>query len=167
MKNNALVVVSGLPGVGKTTLAKALAHALDARHFNTDTVRENLHLRGQYDPTTKAKVYQALSQNVCQSLSEGATTVIDGTFYLAALRKPYFDLSATLEIPIYWIELKADEATIRERVSRSRPHTDADFGVYQSIRDQYEPMDTPHLELSTDQHDIGQLLAQAQKYIES
>lgn len=167
MKRNALIVVSGLPGVGKTTLANALASTLNARHFNTDIVREALQLRGQYDSETKARVYDVLSQKVRQSLLEGATTIIDGTFYLTALRQPYFDISRTLETPLYWIELKASEATIRDRVSRSRPHTDANFEVYRFIRDQYEPLEIPHLELTTDRIEIDQLVAQVRNYLKS
>lgn len=36
------ILVMGLAGSGKTTLAKALAHRLDAVHFNADDVRQNL-----------------------------------------------------------------------------------------------------------------------------
>ena len=36
------ILVMGLAGSGKTTLAKALAHRLDAVHFNADAVRQNL-----------------------------------------------------------------------------------------------------------------------------
>jgi adenylylsulfate kinase len=36
------ILVMGLAGSGKTTLAKALAHRLDAVHFNADAVRQNM-----------------------------------------------------------------------------------------------------------------------------
>jgi shikimate kinase len=36
---NCKVLVMGLPGAGKTTLSKALAHVLGAAHFNADEVR--------------------------------------------------------------------------------------------------------------------------------
>ena len=37
------ILVMGLPGAGKTTLAFALARALDAVHFNADRVRAELY----------------------------------------------------------------------------------------------------------------------------
>jgi len=36
------ILVMGLAGSGKTTLAKALAHRLSAVHFNADDIRENI-----------------------------------------------------------------------------------------------------------------------------
>ena len=36
------ILVMGLAGSGKTTLAKALAHRLNAVHFNADDLRQNI-----------------------------------------------------------------------------------------------------------------------------
>jgi adenylylsulfate kinase-like enzyme len=36
------ILIMGLAGSGKTTLAKALAHRLNAVHFNADAVRQNI-----------------------------------------------------------------------------------------------------------------------------
>ena len=36
------ILVMGLPGAGKTTLATALARRLNAVHFNADEVRRNI-----------------------------------------------------------------------------------------------------------------------------
>jgi adenylylsulfate kinase len=36
------ILIMGLPGSGKTTLAKLLAHKLKAVHFNADEVRQNI-----------------------------------------------------------------------------------------------------------------------------
>jgi adenylylsulfate kinase len=36
------ILIMGLPGSGKTTLAKLLAHRLQAVHFNADEVRQNI-----------------------------------------------------------------------------------------------------------------------------
>jgi adenylylsulfate kinase len=37
------ILIMGLPGAGKTTLAKSLAPRLNAVHFNADEVRQNIH----------------------------------------------------------------------------------------------------------------------------
>src|ERR1700761_700896 len=36
------ILIMGLPGAGKTTLAKALAPRLNAAHYNADEVRANI-----------------------------------------------------------------------------------------------------------------------------
>ncbi len=42
MCNHKKILIMGLPGAGKTTLAKELAPRLNAVHFNADDVRANL-----------------------------------------------------------------------------------------------------------------------------
>ena len=37
------ILIMGLPGAGKTTLAKALVQRVNAVHFNADEIRQNIH----------------------------------------------------------------------------------------------------------------------------
>ncbi|MBK7408303.1 MAG: AAA family ATPase [Saprospirales bacterium] len=56
-----LILITGLPGAGKSTFALALAAANGAVHLNTDRVRAKLGLRGHYDPESKQKSIPACS----------------------------------------------------------------------------------------------------------
>jgi predicted kinase len=160
-----MIIITGLPGTGKTTLAQALVGELKAVHLNTDMVREAMGRRGQYDPETKQAVYKELLRRVEQELREGRSVIIDGTFYLRRLREPFIRLARRLKADIRWIELRAEESTIRDRVGKPRSDSEADFKVYQQIRSVYEPLNRAHLVLWSDQLTVAEMTRRTKDFL--
>ncbi|MCO6490204.1 MAG: AAA family ATPase [Phaeodactylibacter sp.] len=161
--NPLLALVTGLPGAGKTTFARALAERIGARHINTDIIRSALGLRGRYDEHSKQKVYREMEKQTEEALRSGERAVVDGTFYREALRAPYRQLGARAGAPVYWILIEAPEGVIQERVSKKRDYSEADYAVYLKIRDAWEPLEMPHFILQSG--DIGQMLEKALRYL--
>ncbi len=159
-----LIMIMGLPGTGKTTFARSLALGLKGVHLNTDIVRDHLGLRGQYDEDTKNKVYKALLEQAKTALEEGQVVVVDGTFFKKELRRPFLELSEVADSPIRWIEIKASESVIKERVSQSREYSEADFDVYLKIKKAYEPLEEKHLVLHSDEDPIDEMIAKTQAF---
>jgi predicted kinase len=160
-----MIIVFGLPGTGKSTFARALASQRASTHLNTDVIRSQAGLRGQYDAATKAKVYQLLFENTEQLIKEKKEVILDGTFYTAALRKPYQALAIQYQQPLIWIQTTASEATVRERVSKKRVFSEADFAVYQKVKAAFEPLEEEVLTLTTDQLSTTQMLAAVDAFI--
>ncbi len=157
-------MITGLPGTGKTTFAQFLAEALQGKHFNTDIIRDQLGLRGQYDQASKNRVYEALFFQTRTSLSQNIPVVVDGTFYKKELRKPFLDLAKEMDCPIHWVEITADEPIIKERVSQKRAYSEADFDVYLKIKADFEPMEEEHLILRSDQLTVEKMIELTKSY---
>lgn len=160
-----LILISGLPGTGKTTLAKAFCKTAHARHFNSDLVRQTLGLRGHYRPEEKARVYAALLEKTREALLNGQTVVVDSTFYLETIRQPFRQLAFEAGAALHWIEVCAAEGIVRERVGQSRPDSEADYAVYQKIKSAFEPLTDPHLVLWADRQPLSELVGAVQHFI--
>lgn len=162
-----LLLIAGLPGTGKTTVARAYAALSGAVHLNSDTLRRSLGLMGKYQPADKEKVYQALLQHSRDALLQGKTVVVDSTFYKESIRAPFRSLAAECGVALHWVEVQAGESVLRERLSHPRPDSEADFSVYEKIRDQFEPLPEERLIVRSDQETPEAIAAKIQAYLAS
>lgn len=160
-----LVVVLGLPGTGKTTFARTLASQIGAVHLNTDMLRTELGLRGQYDADTKARIYEELLQRSQAELARGHAVILDGTFYLQTFRDRIAGLAQKTGAAISWIEICAEPETVKRRVAQQRPYSEADYAVYRKVREAYEPLGVERLQLFSDRQTGEAMLVQALKYL--
>jgi predicted kinase len=88
------VVVRGLSGTGKSTLAAAIAEKLGIVHLQTDRVRRQLfpgagqaaYGTGNYTSAARQMVYDAMFAQARELLGQGMPVVLDGTFLSAACR---------------------------------------------------------------------------------
>ena len=159
------IVTFGLPGSGKSFFADHLAAALALPHLKSDEVRDQLQKRGAYDSQSKAAVYHALFSQAAEALQTQQAVIVDATFHQAWMREIAYETAERHHKPLRFIELQASEATIQQRVNRSRPDSDADLTVYHELRREAEPFPTAHLILHSDQMPVATMLAEAYQYL--
>jgi len=160
--SSGIIIVCGLPGSGKTTFAVALAKDIGAVHLNTDRIRAAEGKQGQYAEASKTGIYESLYARCREELSLGNVVVLDGTFSRHFYREPFLLLADELSVPLVWIEITAPEDVIRERVSKTRPYTEADFSVYQKIKSEFEPLPATHLVLDSVTMSTKEMLEQVE-----
>lgn len=155
-----LLLLSGLPGSGKSTLARAYTARYGGTRISSDLIRAELGLLGHYQPGDKERVYAAMLKRAREVLAGGDTAVVDSTFFRKEIRAPFEAVARVLGTPVIRVEIRAGEDTVCRRLLTPRPDSEADFAVYEKIRDQYEPWTEPHLELWTDTGEPVESLAE-------
>ena len=85
----AMIIVGGLMGTGKSTLAAQIARAIGAGLLSTDRIRRTLfgasdfpaeYGQQNYTLSHRARVYEELFARAARALDQGRSVVLDGTF---------------------------------------------------------------------------------------
>jgi len=161
----AIVVVFGLPGSGKTFFADKLAKRLTGTHISSDEVRNEMGQRGRYDLRSKEIIYTGMLNRTALELRRRSAVVLDATFYLERFRAQFISLAAQSHVPVYFIEIKAQESVIRERLQQRRPDSEADYAAYLQVKREFEPLAESHLVLHSDRMLALEMLNLAMAYI--
>jgi hypothetical protein len=149
-----LLVVGGLIGTGKSTLARQLAQALGAVWLRTDQIRlrefGGLRRRGQgfeeglYTPRVSTLVYQRLIERAERLVRAGHSVVCDGTFSKAAGREALRRIARRHGASFHFFECVVPRAVALRRLARrweSRSDvSEARPEHYERLRAGYEPL---------------------------
>ena len=160
--NKKIIVVFGLPGSGKSYFASRLAKALGADYVSSDRLRREMFPKRIYSEKEKFEVYQAMLQKMEKAIGQAKPLVLDATFYKNAIRHLFMEKAKD---QLVFIEVKADQKIIIERLKKSRPFSEADHEVYKSIRQAWEPLKRPHLILQSTNDNIDAMLQKALHYL--
>lgn len=136
-----LVMVCGLVGVGKTTIAREIACSLRARYLNTDRVGYRLFGEHRsYDDEYYRQVYAHMMARAGQALQKRRHVVLDGTFLRRETRRRFcseFQDKASLWI----VYVTCPEEIVRERLEarrnapvRQRGYSDGHYEIYQAMK---------------------------------
>lgn len=127
-----IILMSGLSGSGKSTVARQLAQKLNAIHVRSDAVRKHLadiplHQRGDqggefgsgiYTPEMTKKTYGALLELGLLLAQQGWPVILDAKYDRHALRQPVVDGAIAAHIPITIVECTAPVEVLRDRLNR-------------------------------------------------
>ncbi|MEX2234483.1 MAG: ATP-binding protein [Cyclobacteriaceae bacterium] len=160
-----LIVVSGLPGSGKSYFASRLSEKLGAEYVNSDSARKAMEATGRYPFEDELDVYESMAKTAGENLRKGKVVVVDATFYTHEMRDLFFTLSTLLHTPISYIEIEAEEKVIKERLNQSGKRTSAGYAVYQQLKPKYQKLAANHLVLQSTNENIDAMLQEGMDYI--
>lgn len=141
-----LVVVCGLPGVGKTTVAENVAERVDAQLLRTDVVRKDIFPEPEYTREESRRVYRELFDRARETVENGRNVVLDGTFKNAQLRDNAVELSESLDAEFRLVKVECAEEVVRERIaSREDDESDADYEIHAMYQDRFDSISRSHV----------------------
>ena len=149
----ALVMVSGLPGTGKSTLARALSTAANFEVLRSDVIRKQLFAdslpvdvatdlapTSLYDHQSTQRVYDECFVRAREILLSGGRVIVDATFQREADRMAFLGLAIDCGSRCLWLECTASPAITKQRLdARHGDASDADWSVHQLVRDRWQP----------------------------
>lgn len=142
-----LIIVCGLPGSGKTTLAEAVSKKLPASHVSSDVTRKSMFPNPGYSEEEKAAVYERMANEVLGLLRQGRDVVADATFYRASERQRFLTLAKDAGVEAFILMTVLSEEETRKRLARRKKGgpSDADFSVYFKVKGLFEEVTERHL----------------------
>lgn len=126
----ALIVVSGLMGVGKSTIAGRLTKALGGVWLRSDQLRKSLaglpataaqqvpFGSGIYGSELTRRTYAVLATQAGQALAKGQTVVADASFAQAATRRKMAAVARRAGVPLLLLQLDCPPEVARQRMDR-------------------------------------------------
>ena len=145
-----LVVLSGLPGTGKSYFAKALAQQVPFLVLESDRLRKLLVPRPQYTPGEHSRVFAVCYLLIEEYLAQGRRVLFDATNLTEAFRRPLYQICDRLTVPLALVRFTAPRGTVKrrlaDRASGMHPgdNSDAGWQVYCRLLPYEEPIQREH-----------------------
>ncbi len=151
-----LVVIGGLSGTGKSTIASALSARTGFERISSDVVRKELaglppnHRPSEaettwlYGASQSERTYGALYDRASKALAAGRGVILDATFQRRVDRDTARGLASERSVPYLIVECRAGEEDVRKRLRqrerRDDDPSDANWNIHLRQRQAYEPL---------------------------
>ena len=147
-----LVLVGGLPGAGKSSLAADLAQRAGFSVIRSDLIRKELAAAagtqpkpgpfgsGMYTPEWTERTYAECLRRAERLLFEGKRVVVDASFRQEAQRQAFLETAARWKVPGLLLLCQVEPSVARQRMAqRVDDASDANWSIYLQTAETWEP----------------------------
>lgn len=150
-----LIMISGLPGTGKSYLARKLAERLPFVVIETDFVRKTLFLKPTYTAQESGLVHGTCHCLIHRLLNKGVRIIFDATNLIEHQREMIYHLAEKAGAKLIIVRIVAPEEVVRERLQRRKEEpashdiSDADWRIYKRMSRRQQRIGRTHLVVDT------------------
>jgi len=148
-----LVVVSGLPGTGKSHFSSQLVRRWPFLILESDALRKTLYPAPSYSQPENSSLFRAVHLLVERLLKRGVPLILDATNLSERYREHLYGIADRLDARLVLVRVEAPPEIVRERLKDRREDpqakSDADWSVYQGMKPRMQKMRRRHYVVDT------------------
>jgi len=150
-----LIVVSGLPGTGKSYFSRRLAERLPFLILESDALRKQLFPAPTYSAEESSYLFRTIYQLIENLLKKGTPVILDATNLEERHRERLYNIAERHEAKLIIVNVQAPPELVQKRLKKrvvtkeSGEKSDADWGVYQKMKPTAEKIIRRHFTVDT------------------
>lgn len=153
--NPALVIVSGLPGTGKSYFCRTLASRFPLAIMESDALRKGLFSTPSYSEEENTRLFAAIHKLLEYLLSGGISLALDATNLEEENREKLYRIADKTGAKLIIVRLKASPEIIKKRLVERKnlpirsDSSEADWSVYEKLKPTAQKIGRPHYAVDT------------------
>ncbi len=148
-----LIVVSGLPGAGKSFFCRRLVERLSAIILESDVLRRMLFPQPDYSQTESMRLFKAIRLLAERLLRRGFCIIMDATNLSERYREYFYSIAERLDVKLIVVSVEAPPSLVKERLAARlgnlKERSEADWEVYMKMKPSVEKITRKHYVVDT------------------
>jgi len=151
----ALIVVSGLPGSGKSYFSRRLAERMPLPIIESDAMRRILATRPDYSHGESERLFRACHALISDLLRRGLSIIFDATNLIEYHREQLYRIADNAGAKLILVRVEATPELVQQRLEQRRngvdpnDKSDADWKVYRKMTATAEKIRRNHFAVDT------------------
>ena len=151
----AFIVVSGLPGTGKSYFCSKLAERLPFVILESDALRKTLFPSPAYSSPESSRLFQAIHHLIEALLRKGTPLILDATNLSERYRERLYNIADRLSAKLILVRVEAPPEVVYQRLKarseeiNAERSSDADWAVFQKMKPAVQKISRNHFAVDT------------------